>query len=119
MHDMMGMMDEDDDKGRDFKKSEHAEPSAKEAMEGRLGEIDKLVMLLLANKMSTPPSPMGQMGPMGMPPMAPPPMGPPGMGSNSLLPPNQSPGAIPSAAGSISGPNPMLMQQLQAARGLV
>lgn len=107
-----------------------AEPSAKDQLEGRLGEIDKLVMMMALMKSlmtSTPPPspsptaglplppppgvglggptlggppPMGGMGPMG-PPIPGGPGGPPGMGMMG------------------GGPNPMLQQALMASKGLV
>ena len=117
MHGPDDMMD--DDKDYDYKKSDKSEPSAKDALEGRLGDMDKLVMLLLTQSQQTPPSPMGS--PLAGTPPSPSPAlgGPPPMPMGAMTPPPPMMGAGgPMGMPPMGGMNPM-MQQLQAARGLV
>ena len=111
----------------DEDEKDYGEPSAKDQLEGRLGEIDKLVMMLAMmktlmapspspNPAAGPPSPLpgSGMGPMPMgsplPPMGPPPMGGPAMGMAGPMGPM------------VGGPMPppgALQQALAAAKGLV
>ena len=101
-----------------------AEPSAKSQLEGRLGEIDKLVMMMaLMKSLITPqPSPgpaAGSIPPplpgagVGPPTLGgPPPMGPPmGMGMGG--------GVGISPGGPMTGPSQALQQALMASKGLV
>ena len=105
-----------------------AEPSAKEALEGKLGDIDQIVMMLMKMESMAPgTTPMGQpplpgsspgAGPatpspagagMGGPPMGPLPAPPPG--------PGPMPGPSPMPMGML--PPHLIQQELQSARGLV
>ena len=117
------MYDDKEDDSDEYKGSGKAEPSAKKSLEGKLGDIDKLVMLLLSMKQNTPPSPMG--GPMAgiNPSPSLPPMGPPAppMGASMPPPPPMGAGGMPPMGGPMGmmGPMGALQQQLQSARGLV
>lgn len=114
MHDEM--MGKDDDQELDDTKSPSKlkEKSAADQLSGELGEIDKLIMLLLEMKKASPPSPFA--APLGSPPMSPPspaPM-PAGMPMGAMTPPPPGMGA--------GGPPPMMpqmMNQMQASGGLM
>lgn len=114
------MLDESDDKAGHS--SQDAEPSAKDQLEGELGDVDKLVMMLAMLKtLVQPPSPMG--APVAGSPALPSPgltgSTPLPMGASMPPPPMMGAGGPPPMGG--GGPNPMAMlqQQLQSARGLV
>lgn len=67
-----------------------AEPSAQQQMEGRLGDLDKLVMLIQALKTMTPPSP------------------PPGVITGPPSP-GAGPGPVPMGPSPMGGPVPPMM----------
>lgn len=116
MHDYDDMDSTDEKPDKDSTKSKSGvEHSAKDQLSGELGEIDKLVMLLLQMK-QTPPSPMGF--PLaGTPPPPSPALGGPSpmpMGASMPPPPMMGAGGPP--------PNPMMgamQQQMRGAGGLV
>jgi len=103
-----------------------SEPSAKTQLEGKLGDVDKLVILLAELKKMIPPplAPSPSPGPMagppspGLSPVPTMPMGsspgapPPPMGGPPMMPP-------PPMAGLMQAPNLEMQNQLTAARGLV
>lgn len=77
-------------------KTSTAEPSAKEQLEGNLGDLDKLVILMQALKTMIPPSPSA--GPLAGPPS-------PGIGGPGGMPMGSSPmGGLP-----MMSPPPMRM----------
>lgn len=101
-----------------------AEPSAKEQLEGNLGDVDKLVILLSALKSMIPPSPSP--GPMAGPPS--PGLGPGPMPMGSLMggtPPPPAPMAAPPLpaplpmAGMQQAPSQALNRMTMNASGLV
>ena len=117
MMDNMPMHDDmmDDDKDDKPVKKDGVEHSAKDQLSGELGEIDKLVMLLLQMKQS-PPSPMG----LPLSGQLPPPS--PGIGGPSPMPMGASMPPPPMMGAGGPPPNPMMgmmAQQMKGAGGLV
>jgi hypothetical protein len=119
MEHMMHDIDEDeqDDAGKGTK-NPHVEKSAKDQLSGELGEIDKLIMLLLTLKQATPPSPFA--APLAGPPTSPSPalggLGGMPMGGSMPPPPGLGAGGPPSMGNPMM---PLMMNQMQAAGGLV
>mgnify|MGYP001583103662 CR=1 FL=1 len=110
MHD--DMMDMETDKRE---ASKEVEPSAKKQLEGSIGKIDELVLMMMALKEMMPqlaPSPSPVSGP-GTPPL--PPTGP-GAGA---MPMGSSMPTPPPMGGGGMMPAMQLQQAMQGARGLV